>query len=505
MLTFGKAVANPKLHPVKKMVRRKTGKVHQQTFWVEGVEQLAQRDAMLKEPEAKRPVLKLGRKMKVIEAGPTPDPKPAEKKVIRLKGREPHAAERASDEAKRKVALRVLMDRAKKARGEPASRGRHLEVLGKLLAAERARDNVPSRDLNMIMEYALGHKASADVRQFAADPTTNLNDLLKDEDMRSGLALMAGNANPLMLSPGQVKKMQLAGIIDERRELNDFGIQIVSTFKKWLERQSQNLMNLVGSGETKRAEYYVPEELKLAEGTIRANVALSKSERGVQATYRLKVKPPDSNKVFTAIYKPAEGEADERPGAIDPGTAYRRERAAYEIDQLFGLGVVPPCVIRVIGGKPGSVQTWVAGETAFETGDDAWTGEADRDEVKAIAVLDYLTQNTDRHTNNFMVDRHSGRPENKLWAIDHGYAFPHDADIGAAYYLSRPHQWLESVKDVSIPKDLLGRMKRIDPNHLKGKLQRLGIEETAIAGVVARFRQLLTTKKLPKYMGRDMW
>lgn len=509
MMTFGKA--KQALHPVRKPV--KGLHPHMQVYWeapeAAPKQVLAQKDTLAPAHPQKKPALKLGEKVRAIpmHAAPNPDPKPAEKKVIRLKGRQPHASERASDptEAKRKVAVRLVMERAKKAREKPESKQRHLAVLGKLLDAAKKQRFVNDENADLIVRYALGQVPSMGMRQFIHDPSTDLNDLLKDEEMRSALALIAGNADPFMLTPKQVKKLEGAGIFGKNRELNDFGRQVVGTFRTWLERQSANLQTLVGSGETKRAEYYVPEELRYAEGRIVKKRPLGHAEKGVQDTYHVTFETPE-NKRFDAIYKPADGEADERPGAIDPGTCYRRERAAYEIDQLLGLNVVPPVVIRKISNVPGSVQEWKANcETAFEAGGDSWTVEADPMDVYGIAVLDYITQNTDRHTGNFLVDRNYGRPENKLWAIDHGYSLPHDADLGVAYYLSEPHRYLTDVNRLKLPKEMISRLSKIDPGLLKAKLSRLGIEETACAGAMARFRQIVTTKKLPEYAGRDMW
>lgn len=41
--------------------------------------------------------------------------------------------------------------------------------------------------------------------------------------------------------------------------------------------------------------------------------------------------------------------------------SYRHEIAAYELDKLLGLGLVPPCVERNLGGNEGSLCLWVEG------------------------------------------------------------------------------------------------------------------------------------------------
>jgi hypothetical protein len=41
--------------------------------------------------------------------------------------------------------------------------------------------------------------------------------------------------------------------------------------------------------------------------------------------------------------------------------SYRHEIAAYELDKLLGLGLVPPCVERSLGGNEGSLCWWIEG------------------------------------------------------------------------------------------------------------------------------------------------
>ena len=52
---------------------------------------------------------------------------------------------------------------------------------------------------------------------------------------------------------------------------------------------------------------------------------------------------------------------------------WRNEVAAYELDKLLGIGMVPPTVERSVGGRAGCLQLWVTGssmdrhDTAFPT------------------------------------------------------------------------------------------------------------------------------------------
>jgi len=98
--------------------------------------------------------------------------------------------------------------------------------------------------------------------------------------------------------------------------------------------------------------------------------------------------------------------------------SWRREVAAYELDKLIGLGMVPPTVERRLKGRTGGLQLWVEGEMMAD-----WTGEPDdldswRMQVSAMWLFDYLTANADRHINNALV---AAGP--RLVLIDNSRAF----------------------------------------------------------------------------------
>ena len=98
--------------------------------------------------------------------------------------------------------------------------------------------------------------------------------------------------------------------------------------------------------------------------------------------------------------------------------SWRSEIAAYELDKLLGLGMVPPTVQRTVGGRKGCLQLWVTGTTmeAFEgTLPDL---EGWRDQVSVMWLFDDLIANCDRHLNNALVS-----PEGRLILIDNSKTF----------------------------------------------------------------------------------
>jgi hypothetical protein len=104
--------------------------------------------------------------------------------------------------------------------------------------------------------------------------------------------------------------------------------------------------------------------------------------------------------------------------------SWRSEIAAYELDKLLGLGMVPPTVERTIGGRRGCLQLWMTGVTmeAFEgTVPDI---ESWRDQVSVMWLYDDLIANCDRHLNNAIVS-----PKHRLILIDNSKSFRSDEGL----------------------------------------------------------------------------
>lgn len=115
-----------------------------------------------------------------------------------------------------------------------------------------------------------------------------------------------------------------------------------------------------------------------------------------------------------AIYKPVRGE---RPlWDFEPGL-HRRERAMYLLSEHLGMGVVPPTVLRDGPLGDGSFQWFVDADhrehyfTIFEQ------HEQLHDQLREIAVLDILANNTDRKSGHCLL------AHERVWAIDNGLCF----------------------------------------------------------------------------------
>ena len=103
--------------------------------------------------------------------------------------------------------------------------------------------------------------------------------------------------------------------------------------------------------------------------------------------------------------------------------AHQSEIAAYQLDRLLGLDMVPPTVERRVGTDLASVQLWVEGCRVIKDVDQSacpkpveWARQACRQKV-----FDNLIANIDRNAGNILVDG-----EWNMVLIDHSRAFASD-------------------------------------------------------------------------------
>jgi hypothetical protein len=110
------------------------------------------------------------------------------------------------------------------------------------------------------------------------------------------------------------------------------------------------------------------------------------------------------------------------PSGIKSGywEAYKSEIAAYKVDRILGLDMVPPTVERRVGSNLASLQLWVEGCTHLEKRDQSqcprpivWAKQVCRQRT-----FDNLIANIDRNAGNLLVD-----DDWNLVLIDHSRAF----------------------------------------------------------------------------------
>src|SRR5215813_2041483 len=176
--------------------------------------------------------------------------------------------------------------------------------------------------------------------------------------------------------------------------------------------------------------------------------------------------------VFKTIDEYAKVKQLDRGVELEFQDSWKTEVAAYEMDKLLGLGMVPATVERTYDGKHGSLQLWV----------DSKMTEAERvknklqpprpfeweEQVARIKMFDNLVYNTDRHMNNLLITE-----DWKIRLIDHSRTFrPFDQlkDPKALTTFSRT--LLAKLEELNEPmlKEHLG--KYLSPYQIQGLLKR---------------------------------
>ena len=136
------------------------------------------------------------------------------------------------------------------------------------------------------------------------------------------------------------------------------------------------------------------------------------------------------------IYRPgitrlAEGELE-----ANFRDSYKFEIAAYELDKLLGLGLVPPTVERRVRGQVGSLQLWIHGTfSEWDRRQDNLKLSSPRAYVEgmlSVRLFHQRTHNIDyRNARNILIGR------DHVWAIDHSRAFRNDEELIGEIELER--------------------------------------------------------------------
>jgi hypothetical protein len=100
--------------------------------------------------------------------------------------------------------------------------------------------------------------------------------------------------------------------------------------------------------------------------------------------------------------------------------AYKSEIAAYKLDRILGLDMVPPTIERRVGSNLASLQLWVEGCKLLKDTDQTKVSGSIRwaKQVCRQRTFDNLIANIDRNAGNLLVDA-----EWNLVLIDHSRAF----------------------------------------------------------------------------------
>jgi hypothetical protein len=163
--------------------------------------------------------------------------------------------------------------------------------------------------------------------------------------------------------------------------------------------------------------------------------------------------------------------------------SWRSEIAAYELDKVLGLGLVPPTVERRIDGRAGSLQMWI--EAAMTVDDGKRKGLAAADaaawnaQMHKVRLLHQLTYNTDhRNVRNVLLD-----PTFRVYAVDSSRAFRIQEDLLAPEDL------------VSFSRGVLEKLAALDRPLLEARLGSW-LDRRQIDGLLARRDRILALAKV---------
>lgn len=141
---------------------------------------------------------------------------------------------------------------------------------------------------------------------------------------------------------------------------------------------------------------------------------------------------------------------------LDFRDSWRNNVAAYRLDRLLGLGMVPVTVIRDYHAQRGAF-TWgldnrlMTERERYETGQDAPDAEAWNRQVHVVRIFDQLIFNFDRSPGNLLIDKSW-----KLWMTDHTRAFTVFKDLQDEKQLPQ-----------NCPRRLLAALRKLDEPTLK--------------------------------------
>jgi hypothetical protein len=150
--------------------------------------------------------------------------------------------------------------------------------------------------------------------------------------------------------------------------------------------------------------------------------------------------------------------------------SYKSEIAAYEMDRLLGMDMVPPTVERRVGGDLASIQLWVEGTK--------WVKEVDQSkcphpfqwamQVCRQRVFDNLIANIDRNEGNLLVD-----DQWNLILVDHSRAFATD---------KMPFE----KQMTRIDKEFFAKMKALDEPTLMQHIRPLVLSDSQVRALLKR-------------------
>jgi hypothetical protein len=105
--------------------------------------------------------------------------------------------------------------------------------------------------------------------------------------------------------------------------------------------------------------------------------------------------------------------------------SYKSEIAAYELDKLLGMNMVPPSIERTINGEQGAAIMWIPSlRSVKQTGGNLPQGVVWGPAIRKMLTFDNFIGNPDRNAGNILIG-----PPGEFILIDHSRAFVKDKDL----------------------------------------------------------------------------
>lgn len=200
------------------------------------------------------------------------------------------------------------------------------------------------------------------------------------------------------------------------------------------------------------------------------------SSQGVNATYKSTL--DDGTLV---AYKPTSGVSTiARDGMTQAGVT-AREVATSRADEMLKLDLVPTTTFTDGPHGAGSSQKWMSGTTGGQVAENYHAVEQER-----MAVLDYVTGNTDRHMGNYLTG-----PRGELVAIDHGFAFP-SPDMPFPVRSDFVKQHLG--KDLS--PQVLAKVRAVRAEDFRAMLVQTGVDAPSAEAAMRRLQEIQQNGKI---------
>ena len=163
--------------------------------------------------------------------------------------------------------------------------------------------------------------------------------------------------------------------------------------------------------------------------------------------------------------------------------SYKAEIAAYKLDRMLGLNMVPPIVERNMNGKNGAAVLWVENTRGWSVEkppqgpEPKWSLQLTR-----MKMFDQLIANIDRNQGNLIYDA-----DWHLFLIDHSRAFTGKKDLKGMAALGRVDRELWTKMQALTLESLdAGLDKWVGTNEKKALLQRRDVMAKQITEMIAK-------------------